>query len=361
VLYNNIDDLLSIDGDIVLVPHVITPPPDAAAFYRSGNANGDVVLFRKTSLPIIDWLLTQPMINNPGRGMFFEQTLLSSLPFIFENVAVCKDPSINYAYYNFYERKLEKNGDVFFVNGKPLALCQFSGYLDGEPDKISKYYRGGVPAESVLALFRQYEQNISAHKTSEQRILERMRKIEGWFEEEEAGLMMLAAQYLIASSPPPHICVEVGSYCGRSTVVLGSILNHLSQNGKLYAIDPHDGRNTSVSGAFRKLKPTLSRFQHNIEENGLGRIVHLKKQLSYEVNLNESIGILFIDGLHDYQNVARDFTHFRDKVIQGGLVLFHDYAENCPGVKRFVDELLGTRKYAKVKYAKTLILLKKLF
>jgi len=162
VLYDKIDDFLSTPGKIVLVPHVVTPPKNAAKFYMTGHANGDIVCFRRDSLEIIEWLLTQPMRRMPQRGMFFEQTLLSSLPFIFDDVAICKDVAINYAYYNFHERTLKKKGDQFFVNGKPLAVCQFSGYIDGQPDKISKYYKGPPPPDDVLQLFRQYEERIEA-------------------------------------------------------------------------------------------------------------------------------------------------------------------------------------------------------
>jgi len=164
VLYNNIDFLLSMPGKIVLVPHVVKPPPHSARFYRGGHVNGDVVCFRNNSIDIVDWLLTQPMREDLNKGMFFEQTLLSSVPFFFEGVAICRDPTVNYAYYNFHERPLEKNGDSFFINAKPLALCQFSGYIDGSPEKISRYYKGPTPSANVLDLFREYEQAIAAEK-----------------------------------------------------------------------------------------------------------------------------------------------------------------------------------------------------
>lgn len=49
--------------------------------------------------------------------------------------------------------------------------------------------------------------------------------------------------------------------------------------------------------------------------------MQLKKQPSYEVRLTESINLLFVDGWHDYKNVARDFTHFKGQVITGACVV----------------------------------------
>lgn len=166
VLYSDIDSLLEMPGKIVLVPHVVTPPPQSAPFYRTGHANGDVICFRKESLPIIDWLLTQPMRRDPKNGMFFEQSLLSSLPFFFDDVTICKDVTINYAYYNFFERKLTRKRGRYFVNDRPLALCQFSGYIDGEPEKISKYYQCPRPDNAVVRFFKEYEEALVAMKAA---------------------------------------------------------------------------------------------------------------------------------------------------------------------------------------------------
>ena len=160
-LYHTLDSLFAVPGRIVLVPHVVTPPREAARYYRTGFANGDVICFRKDAIQIVDWLLTQPMRLQIGRGMFFEQTLLSCLPFIFDGIGICKDPAINYAYYNFYERQLEFINGQFFISGKPLVLCQFSGYINGFPERIGRYYKGLMPPEPVLALFRQYENNLA--------------------------------------------------------------------------------------------------------------------------------------------------------------------------------------------------------
>jgi hypothetical protein len=52
-------------------------------------------------------------------------------------------------------------------------------------------------------------------------ILQRMRPIQGWLEEEEGDLLMAGAVRALNTLQGDFAVVEVGSYCGRSTVVLG--------------------------------------------------------------------------------------------------------------------------------------------
>ena len=68
-------------------------------------------------------------------------------------------------------------------------------------------------------------------------ILDRMRAIEGWLEDAEADLLIAAVTQAVAASKSASI-VEIGSFCGRSTVVIGSALN---------AIDDAHGSNSTLS------------------------------------------------------------------------------------------------------------------
>ena len=76
-------------------------------------------------------------------------------------------------------------------------------------------------------------------------------------------------------------------------------------------------------------------------------------------NVTYHVGDL-IDGLHDYPSVLRDFTHFESHLVDGGLALFHDYADYFPGVPAFVDELSASGRYQTIARARSLIALRKL-
>ena len=72
-------------------------------------------------------------------------------------------------------------------------------------------------------------------------ILDRMHGIDGWLSDDEADLLIGGLAHALADLPAPHAVVEVGSYQGRSTTVLGSVMQALQVEGALFAIDPHDG------------------------------------------------------------------------------------------------------------------------
>ena len=87
-------------------------------------------------------------------------------------------------------------------------------------------------------------------------ILARMRAIEGWLDEEEADLLIAAVLRAVSAPQAARAIVEVGSYCGRSTVVLGSVLQSLRlPDARVYAIDPHDGRVGALDRGSNNCRP----------------------------------------------------------------------------------------------------------
>ena len=190
-------------------------------------------------------------------------------------------------------------------------------------------------------------------------ILAQMRTIEGWLEDDEADLLIAVTARLLGELPRPHVVVEVGSYCGRSTVVFGSVLRSLESDGHVYAVDPHDGVVGALDRGLRNGPSTLARFERNITAAGLRDVVVTVPQRSFDVSWNGPISLLFIDGLHDYANVARDFHHFEPHVVPAGYVAFHDYADYYPGVKSFVNELLATGAWEQVRCVRSMMVLRK--
>lgn len=158
VFYNSPDEFLTMEGT-VLVPHVITPPKNNASFYKTGHVNSDIMLFRKESIPLLNWLIDSEIKEDPSNGSFFDQTLLSSTPFFFDNINICKDETINYAYFNISERKLTIDNKKYYINNKQLTMFQTSGYILGKPEKASKYFSGKLN-ETELKLFQEYERLI---------------------------------------------------------------------------------------------------------------------------------------------------------------------------------------------------------
>jgi predicted O-methyltransferase YrrM len=189
--------------------------------------------------------------------------------------------------------------------------------------------------------------------------LDRMRPIMGWFSEAEAQLLLDTAEDALRQTGEDCAVVEIGSYYGRSTVLLASAVRDLRPAARLVAIDPHDGL-ISMSGRADERGPsTYDAFCRCLRAAGVWDAVEVIRQRSAAVAWAEPIGLLFVDGLHDYDSVRADFEHFREWIVPGGFVAFHDYAPGFPGVTRFVEELRGGGEYRDQDRAGDLIVLRR--
>lgn len=187
-------------------------------------------------------------------------------------------------------------------------------------------------------------------------IIATMRGIGGWLDDAEAELLLAAAAY-VTRGEGARTFVEIGSYQGRSTVVLGAALRALSPQSRLYAIDPHEGTVGSADQRLNHGAPTFEAFLANIEAAGVSKLVEPVRSLSYETEWSGPIDLLFVDGLHDRMNVERDFRHFMPFLAPSAVVLFHDYANYYPGVVAFVDQLVANEGWAVAARAASMIML----
>lgn len=148
--------------------------------------------------------------------------------------------------------------------------------------------------------------------------------VEGWLTRPEAEVL-----HRCARDAPEGDIVEVGSYCGRSTIVM-------AYTGRtIHAIDPH---NRAINEDRIPVGPSWERFNSNIRKHGVEDRVVVYRCLREQVLWSGPIGLLFIDADHDYVECKGDYEHFRPHLVPGALVAFHDYT-NFDGVRRFVDEL----------------------
>ncbi len=193
-----------------------------------------------------------------------------------------------------------------------------------------------------------------------QPILREMREVEGWLTPAEANLLISATHRALTECPHVNALVEVGSYCGRATTVLGSVVRAVRATARVWAIDPHDGFVGSLDRGLEQVGPTLDRLRQNIEQAQLSPFVEIIQARAQDVPWSEPLCMLLIDGLHDYPNVLKDFNHFDAHLVEGALVAFHDYAEYFPGVPAFVDELIASGRFETIGRARSLIVLRKI-
>jgi hypothetical protein len=193
-------------------------------------------------------------------------------------------------------------------------------------------------------------------------ILAEMRPIEGWFSEDEADLLAAAVAEVIRAMPAPHRVVEVGSYCGRSTVVIGRILQVLGGPGAaVYAVDPHEGLVGALGEAVWSGESTLGRFTRVIQDAGLDAVVRPVVSRLQDIAWTDGpVALLLVDGLHDYASVLGDVTHLDAHLPPGALLACHDYGNGHSGVDHLVDQLTSSGCFEVIDQAGALVVLRKL-
>jgi len=129
--------------------------------------------------------------------------------------------------------------------------------------------------------------------------------------------------------------LELGSFYGRSTVTIALTLQALGADVPFTAVDPHENYE------FGGVPESYLGFMANLRSHGVEDLVHVVKGASHDLEWAAPLALLFVDALHDYENVRRDHELFERFLVPGGLVAFHDYFEWCPGVRQYVDELLA--------------------
>lgn len=151
--------------------------------------------------------------------------------------------------------------------------------------------------------------------------------IEGWLLPEEGEA--------IAELASGKRVLEIGSFCGLSTVCMARTAKHVT------AVDYFDGRGTP------RRRDTLPDFTANIERYGLADKVEHRHPDS-PLPLVE-YDFVFIDGAHDYDSVVSDIAKALNVLAPGGLIAFHDYRDQPgehnhgwdPDVTQAVNELIA--------------------
>jgi len=191
-------------------------------------------------------------------------------------------------------------------------------------------------------------------------VLDRMRQIEGWLTEPEADLLLAGVARALRDLPSVSTIVEIGSYAGRSTTVIASAAASVRTDARVFAVDPHDGVvSDSDLGLAAASSSTLEAFKSNIAAESLQDTVITVPCHSWQVAWNRVLAFMYIDGLHDAENVARDFKHFEPWLAAGGYVAFHDYSNEWPAVTALVDDLITTGGFEHVRTVESMVVLRR--
>ena len=150
-----------------------------------------------------------------------------------------------------------------------------------------------------------------------------------------------ALRWLAERAAEHKVIVELGCFCGRSTRALAD-----NTPGVVYAIDDWQGvRKTQWGERTPEMEEEGRRsflsFCQNMQDHILSdKVVVLKMDhanLAYlDWDPTTPPDMVFIDGDHDYESVARDIRVWDEKLAPGGLICGDDYS--WKGVREALED-----------------------
>ena len=194
-------------------------------------------------------------------------------------------------------------------------------------------------------------------------------RVKGFLEEEEGMRLYEEAR----KAGRDHPCLEIGGYCGKSTLYLG--LGCRETGGTLYSVDHHRGSEEQQPGQeyfdSELLDPesgmvdTFRLFRKTLAEAGLEDTVVPIVTRSEIAARSWAIplGLVFIDGGHTFEAAYTDYVCWSPHLVPGGALLIHDIFPDpaLGGQAPYAVYLLALRSglFEEVAMIKTLAVLRK--
>lgn len=199
---------------------------------------------------------------------------------------------------------------------------------------------------------------------------ESVETIKGFLDPEEGA--RLHALALAAASLGP--CLEIGSYCGKSAVYLGTACRE--KNAILFSIDHHRGSEEQQPG-----EQYFDPFLFDARDYAINTFGPLRRTLA-SAGLEDTVvpivapsvvaarawatplGLVFIDGGHALETVQTDYNCWARHIVPGGYLLIHDIftdpAQGGQAPFRIYQSAIGSGLFTPLPMTRTLGVLQRL-
>jgi len=168
--------------------------------------------------------------------------------------------------------------------------------------------------------------------------------------------------------------LEIGSYCGKSTIYLATAAKEY--NCSVYSVDHHTGsEENQVGWEYHDIElfdeetgkiNSFPEFMRNLRKaNLLDTVIPIVSDSSLvSRDWKIPLSMVFIDGGHTMEAAFNDFNNWKDKIIKGGILAIHDVFPNPDDGGRPPFEIyrkaLSENNFKKVEAVKSLRILEKL-
>jgi MMP 1-O-methyltransferase len=170
-----------------------------------------------------------------------------------------------------------------------------------------------------------------------QQLLELARSVKGFMPEDEGEALFEAALGAGATRRDATL-VEVGAWCGKSSVYLGAACE--ATGALLFSVDHHHGSEENQRGwqhhDLEVVDPatgridTLPFWRRTISEAGLDEnvVAMVGDSTSIAAHFGTPVDLCFIDGGHGADPAWADLAGWAPKVVLGGVLAIHDVFPN---------------------------------
>jgi predicted O-methyltransferase YrrM len=167
--------------------------------------------------------------------------------------------------------------------------------------------------------------------------------VDGWMTPGQAVTLFDAAH----QCPAGGLIVEIGSFRGRSTIVLASAA---PVDAEVVAIDPHAGNDRGpqeLDGFEEQAATDFDTFNLNLTAAGVAdRVRHLRMFSDDALHtIDRPIDVLYIDGAHRYAPARADIAAYGARVTDGGVMMIHDSFSSIGVTGAILRQLLATRRF----------------
>jgi hypothetical protein len=176
--------------------------------------------------------------------------------------------------------------------------------------------------------------------------------VAGWMTRGQGEALYVAA----AQCPPGGRIVEIGSFQGRSTIVLASAA---PEGTTVFAIDPHAGNDRGpqeIAGYRAEADADHSAFVANLRDAAVAdRVTHLRMFSDAALDeLGGPVDVLYVDGAHRFAPARADIRDWGGRVSDGGALLIHDSFSSVGVTLAILRELAFGRRFRYVGRSRSL-------
>ena len=183
-------------------------------------------------------------------------------------------------------------------------------------------------------------------------VMAKVADVDGWMSPGQAARLYAAA----ASTRPGQQIVEIGSFRGRSMIVMASAA---PEGVALVAIDPHAGNDRGpqeIEGFVAEADDDNKVFLANLAQAGVAHRVRHVREFSDAAHgsVDGPVHVLYVDGAHRFAPARADIRDWGARVAPGGTLLIHDSFSSVGVTLAIARELLLGNRFRYVGRSRSL-------